>query len=80
RIIYTASRNPSVIKMMNELEFIMFETLFTLPEAYKKYELHFIIRTLKWARSSYRVKEIIRKILTYGYSKKFVYGIKDYRQ
>ncbi len=76
--IYTASRNLSIIKMMNELKFITFDSLFNLPESYQRYEQDFIIHTLRWSASFYRVKEMIRKLSKYRSSGKFTYGIKDY--
>ena len=77
RNIYTSSRNPIVIKMMKDLHFTIFETLLKLPEPYKKYEVKFMIRSLKWVMNFYRIKEITRKLLVYNSSKSFLYGIKD---
>lgn len=78
RNIYTSSRNPIVIKMMSELNFLLFETLYTLPKPYKKYEFDFLMRTVKWIASLYRVKEFGRKSIQHRKRKKFVYGVKVY--
>ena len=76
RNIYTSSREPIVIKMMHDLGFEIFNTLFTLPEQYKKYEFDFFWRGLIWIISSYRLGEIIRKSIKFGKQKSFIYGIK----
>lgn len=74
--IYTASQNPIVIKMMKNLNFIIFDSLLTLPKPYKKYELIFALRALKWVMNYYRIKEFVRKSIIYKEKNKFVYGIK----
>lgn len=74
--IYTASRNPIVIKMMKDLNFIIFDSLLTLPKPYKKYELIFALRALKWIMNYYRIKEFVKKSIIYKEKNKFVYGIK----
>ena len=38
RNVYTSSRNPVVIKMMKQLNFILFDTLYVLPQPFKKYK------------------------------------------
>ena len=78
RNIYTSSRNPVVIKMMKQLNFILFDTLYVLPQPFKKYELDFLLRGIKWITSFYRMKELSRKYLKYKEKRKFVYGIKSY--
>lgn len=74
--VYTSSKNPIIIKMMNDFSFVTFNTLFSLPEPYKKYEFIFIVRSIKWVSNFYRLTEIIRKSLKYGHGEKFTYGIK----
>lgn len=74
--IYIASRNPIIIKMMKDLNFIIFDSLITLPKPYKKNELIFALRTLKWIINYYRIKEFVRKSIIYKEKNKFVYGIK----
>ena len=78
--IYTASKNPIVIKMMKKMDFILFDTLFKLPEEYKEYEFIFTLRLINWILSSYRIKELIRKAKLYGVQSNFVYGIKSYKK
>lgn len=76
RNIYTSSRNPIVIKMMRDFNFILFDTLYVLPQSFKKYEFEFFLRAVKWIMSFYRLKEILRKELKYKDKRKFIYGIK----
>ena len=78
RNVYTSSRNPVVIKMMKQLNFILFDTLYVLPQPFKKYKFDFLLRGIKWITSFYRMKELSRKYLKYKDKRKFVYGIKSY--
>ena len=78
RNVYTSSRNPIVIKMMTKLSFILFNTLYMLPQSFKTYEFDFFLRTMKWIMSFYRIKELLRKDIKYKDKRKFVYGIKPY--
>lgn len=82
RNIYTSSRNSTVINMMKEEEFSIFDTLYKLPKPYKRYELLFFIRLVKWIASYYRIKEMFRKSKkfkdSYKDSSDFVYGIKTH--
>lgn len=64
--------------MMKQLNFILFDTLYVLPQPFKKYELDFLLRGIKWITSFYRMKELSRKYLKYKDKRKFVYGIKSY--
>lgn len=75
--IYTASKNPIVIKMMNNMDFILFDSFFKLPKDYKKYQLTFTLRLINWIFSGYRLKESIRKAKLYGVRADFIYGIKS---
>lgn len=75
--IYISTRTPAVIKMMNDLGFTTFDTLLTLPEPFKEYELDFLIRGARWVLNSYRLKEIIRKALIFQNQPGFLYGIKS---
>lgn len=68
--VYTISRNPIVIEMMNKLEFTTFDRFFNLPD-----RLDFYIHSLQWLASPYRIKEIIRKQIAFPARKKFIYGI-----
>lgn len=77
---YVATKTPAVKKMMKDLNFTMFDTLFKLPEPYKKYEGEFLRRSVKWALNSYRIQEIIRKALVFEKESDFLYGIKAYHQ
>lgn len=76
RKLYTASRNPILIKLMQELDFLIFDDIFHLPEPYRKYQAIFNFHNLKWAMSTYRVKEFVRKQLVYPSQPPFIYGIK----
>ncbi|MCL2923633.1 MAG: GNAT family N-acetyltransferase [Trichodesmium sp. MAG_R04] len=78
RNVYTSSRNPVVIKMMKQLNFILFDTLYVLPQPFNKYKFDFLLRGIKWITSFYRMKELSRKYLKYKDKRKFVYGIKSY--
>lgn len=74
--VYTISANPVVIKMMKDLEFLLFKSLFDFPKPYKKYKLAFCFHHIKWAMNSYRIQELIRKKITYPEQKSFVYGLR----
>lgn len=76
--VYTASKNPIVIRIMKKMDFILFDTLFRLPKDYRSYELVFLLRLITWMFSSYRLKELIRKAKLYGVRSNFIYGIKSY--
>ena len=78
RNVYTSSCNPVVIEMMKQSNFILFDTLYVLPQDFKKYEFDFLLRGIKWITSFYRIKELSRKYLKYKDKRKFVYGIKSY--
>ncbi|MGK7886850.1 MAG: GNAT family N-acetyltransferase [Crocosphaera sp.] len=76
--VYTASRNTSIIKMMKQRNFLMFDTLFKLPEPYKQYEVDFALHHAKWIMNFYRLKERLRKKIIYNCQVPFIYGIKSY--
>jgi GNAT superfamily N-acetyltransferase len=76
--IYTISRNPTVINIMNELEFSTFNSLFNFPDLFKQDRLDFYTHSLQWLSSSYRIKEIIRKQIAFPSQQDFIYGLKSY--
>lgn len=75
--IYTISRNPTLIKMMNELEFTTFDSLFNFPNRFKLDQLDFYVHSLQWLSSPYRIKEIIRKQIAFPSQSDFIYGVKS---
>jgi predicted GNAT family acetyltransferase len=73
--VFTNSANQIVIKMMKDLNFIMFNNLLDLPSVINQYQLTFYWHSLVWLMNLYRIQEIIRKTIVYGYHTNFVYGI-----
>jgi len=76
--LYTMSANNLVIKMMQDLDFVMFNGLLELPKSYQRFQLIFYLHTVIWLMSSFRVQEIFRKAGFYQLYRNynFVYGIK----
>ncbi|MBE9007409.1 GNAT family N-acetyltransferase [Fortiea sp. LEGE XX443] len=75
--LYTISANKIVIKMMQDLDFVTFDSLAHLPKsANNKYKFVFYSHHLKWIANFYRLQEIARKTILYKSQKKFVYGVK----
>lgn len=76
RNIYIISANPIVIKMMNDLGFITFNSFFELTHLCQNYESLFYCHTIQWTMSLYRIKEIIRKKIIYTEKQRFLFGVK----
>jgi GNAT superfamily N-acetyltransferase len=74
--IYTMSINEIVIKMMQDLDFLTFNSLLQMPRITNGDKLIFYSHSLVWLMNFYRIKEIIRKTIVYNHHKTFVYGIK----
>ncbi|NEQ11446.1 MAG: GNAT family N-acetyltransferase [Moorea sp. SIO4E2] len=74
--VYTISANSVVIKMMKDLDFLIFDSLFNFPTPYKEYELAFCLHHIKWVINFYRIQEIIRKKIAYPNQQTFVYGFR----
>jgi predicted GNAT family acetyltransferase len=72
--IYTISANPYVIKMIQNLDFILFDSLMDLPKIEDK--LIFYFHSIKWLINFYRLQEIARKLIVYKNHQKFFYCIK----
>jgi GNAT superfamily N-acetyltransferase len=73
--IYTISANPIVIKMMKDLNFVLFNNLFSEIKINNKSKLTLIWHSVLWLMKLYRLQEIIRKSIAYKNRTKFVYGI-----
>ncbi|MBD2363434.1 GNAT family N-acetyltransferase [Anabaena minutissima FACHB-250] len=73
--VYTISANRMVIKMMEDLNFLLFNSLLDLPTTVSQYRFNFYWHSLGWVVSFYRIKEIIRKSIAYNDHINFVYGI-----
>ncbi|MCC5622565.1 GNAT family N-acetyltransferase, partial [Nostoc sp. CHAB 5715] len=70
--VYTISSNPIIIKMMKELGFVTFESLFKFPEKYQNEQLVFYLHSISWLLNLYRTKEIIRKKIVYNSQEPFL--------
>ena len=79
RFVYTASREQVVIRMMEKMDFLLFNTLYKLPESYRQYEWALAWYHFRWMVSIYRMSEISRKQKVYNCNEPFIYGIKCYR-
>lgn len=77
--VYTITANLMVIKMMKDLDFCLFKSLFALPDNYKNHQLYFYLHHLRWIMNLYRIREIIRKKIIYQSSESFVSGILIFR-
>jgi GNAT superfamily N-acetyltransferase len=75
--VYTISRNPTVIKIMNELEFTLFDSFFKFPDRFKLDRLDFYIHSSQWLASPYRIQEIVRKQIAFPSQQDFIYGVKS---
>ncbi|MEA5569273.1 GNAT family N-acetyltransferase [Anabaena sp. UHCC 0399] len=73
--VYTISANRMVIKMMEDLNFLLFHSLLDLPTIVSQYRFNFYWHSLGWVVNFYRIKEIIRKSIVYTEHINFVYGI-----
>ncbi len=76
--VYTISRNPIVIKKMNELNFTTFNSLLNFPDRFKSDRLDFYAHSLQWLSSTYRIQEIVRKQIAFPAQQDFIYGIKSW--
>jgi hypothetical protein len=76
--IYTSSRNPTVIRLMKELDFQIFNKLDNLLRDSKNYRTMFLTHYTKWFLNPYRMQELIRKKYKYkqGERSGFIHGIK----
>ncbi|QLE59562.1 GNAT family N-acetyltransferase [Nostoc sp. TCL26-01] len=74
--IYTISANEIVIKMMRDWDFMMFDSLWEMPEIINQYKLRFYLHSFVWLMNFYRIREIIRKLMVYEYNPSFVFGIR----
>ncbi|WP_219892043.1 GNAT family N-acetyltransferase [Chamaesiphon polymorphus] len=75
--VYTISRNPTVIKMMNELNFTTFDSFLNFPDRFQPDLLDFYIHSLQWLASPYRIQEIVRKQIAFPSQQDFIYGLKS---
>ncbi|MGH1393773.1 MAG: GNAT family N-acetyltransferase, partial [Trichormus sp.] len=75
KYIYTISANPIVIKMMKDLNFVLFDNLFSESKINNQSKLTLIGHSVLWLMEFYRLQEIIRKSIAYKNRTKFVYGI-----
>lgn len=74
--IYTISANKIIIKMMADLNFVMFNNLSSLAKNNQQYQVIFYWHSLLWLMNFYRIQEITRKSILYKHYTNFVYGIK----
>lgn len=74
--IYTSSRNPTVIRVLEDLKFIKFESLNKLLNSYRNHKFLFVIHYIKWIMNTYRLKEMARKKITYRKEQPFIHAVK----
>ncbi|MBU7585133.1 MAG: GNAT family N-acetyltransferase [Nostoc sp. TH1S01] len=72
---YTISANKIVIKMMRDLDFLLFDNLLNLPKMVSKHKLVLCLHSLIWITNLYRIQEVIRKSIVYQNHTNFIYGI-----
>ncbi|MBD2456657.1 GNAT family N-acetyltransferase [Nostoc sp. FACHB-87] len=73
--LYTISANEIVIKMMRDLNFLLFDNLLMMPKMGSQHKWILCWHSLIWIMNFYRIKEIIRKSIVYPHHTNFVYGI-----
>ncbi|WP_427162395.1 GNAT family N-acetyltransferase [Aliinostoc sp. HNIBRCY26] len=73
--VFTISANQIVIKMMQDLNFVLFNNLLDFPQVISQYRFTFYGHSLAWLMNFYRMQEIIRKTIVYSDRQNFVYGI-----